>query len=76
MFFQLIAEIGPTRCTIITYVNPAVAVLLGVLILGERITVGMLIGFPLILIGSVLAARQARPAGDLPPEPAAAVATT
>ena len=77
LFFQLIAEIGPTRSTVITYVNPAVAVLLGVLVLGERLTVGMVVGFPLILIGSVLAARtgRQRPAEeirDLPAEPAAA----
>ena len=49
MFFALIAEIGPARATVITYVNPAVAVLLGVLLLDERFTLGMAIGFPLIL---------------------------
>jgi drug/metabolite transporter (DMT)-like permease len=61
LFFELIAAIGPSRATVITYVNPAVAVALGVSILGDRLTIGMLIGFPLILIGSVLAARQDRP---------------
>lgn len=75
LFFQLVAEIGPTRCTIITYVNPAVAVLLGVLVLGENITTGMLIGFPLILAGSVLAARKRPARTELPAEPAAAAAT-
>ncbi|MFL6162323.1 MAG: DMT family transporter [Jatrophihabitantaceae bacterium] len=69
LFFQLIAEIGPTRSTVITYVNPAVAVLLGVLVLGERLTLGMMIGFPLILLGSVLAARTAAPARERPSEP-------
>src|SRR6185312_9051221 len=49
---------GPARATVITYVNPAVAVLLGVLLLGEHFTVGMAVGFPLILAGSVLAARR------------------
>ena len=73
LFFQLIAEIGPTRCTVITYVNPAVAVLLGVLVLGERLTVGMVVGFPLILLGSVLAARTGTPTRGLPAEPAAPV---
>jgi drug/metabolite transporter (DMT)-like permease len=58
VFFALIADIGPARATVITYVNPAVAVLLGVALLGERFTVGMGVGFPLILIGSVLAARK------------------
>jgi drug/metabolite transporter (DMT)-like permease len=58
IFFALIAGIGPSRAVVITYVNPAVAVLLGVVALGERFTVGMAVGFPLILIGSVLAARR------------------
>ncbi|HEY7045995.1 MAG TPA: DMT family transporter [Jatrophihabitantaceae bacterium] len=58
LFFALIADIGPARSTVITYVNPAVAVLLGVALLGEQFTAGMAVGFPLILIGSVLAARK------------------
>ena len=58
IFFALVAEIGPARSTVITYVNPAVAVLLGVLLLDEPFTVGIAIGFPLILVGSVLAARR------------------
>jgi drug/metabolite transporter (DMT)-like permease len=62
VFFALIAEIGPVRATVITYVNPAVAAVLGVLVLGEDFTVGMGIGFVLVLAGSVLATRplQAR----------------
>jgi len=55
LFFALIAEIGPVRATVITYVNPAVAAVLGVGILGERFTPGMGIGFALVLAGSVLA---------------------
>lgn len=58
LFFALISAIGPARATVITYVNPAVAVLLGVLLLDERFTLGMAVGFPLILVGSVLAARR------------------
>ena len=61
LFFALIAAIGPARSTVITYVNPAVAVLLGVLLLGEKLTLGILLGFPLILAGSVLAARGRPP---------------
>ena len=60
LFFALIAEIGPVRATVITYVNPAVAAVLGVAILGEDFTLGMGIGFVLVLLGSVLATR-ARP---------------
>jgi drug/metabolite transporter (DMT)-like permease len=60
LFFALIAEIGPVRATVITYINPAVAALLGVAVLNERFTVGMGIGFALVLAGSVLATGQAR----------------
>jgi drug/metabolite transporter (DMT)-like permease len=78
LFFALIAEAGPARATVITYVNPAVAVALGVLVLGERLTVQMAIAFVLILGGSVLATRAAvRSADDgedISHEPHAAVA--
>ena len=59
LFFALIAEVGPVRATIITYFNPAVALLLGVLLLREPITVGAIVGFALILSGSLLATRRA-----------------
>jgi drug/metabolite transporter (DMT)-like permease len=82
VFFALIAEVGPVRSTVITYVNPAVAVLLGVLVLDERFTVATGVGFVLILAGSVLATARGGAAGaagpDLsaaPPEPAAAALT-
>ncbi len=58
LFFALIAEIGPVRSTVITYVNPAVAVALGVLLLNEHFTTGIAVGFPLILAGSFLATRS------------------
>ena len=72
VFFALIAEVGPARATVFTYVNPAVALLLGVVLLGERFTVGIAIGFPLILVGSVLAARRVtvRPPAVHPPSAA------
>jgi drug/metabolite transporter (DMT)-like permease len=57
LFFALIAEAGPARAAVITYVNPAVAVALGVLVLGERLTVTMGAAFAAILCGSVLATR-------------------
>jgi drug/metabolite transporter (DMT)-like permease len=66
VFFQLIAEVGPARATVITYVNPAVAVALGVLVLGEHLTPAIIVSFAAILGGSVLATRpgsgRARPA--------------
>lgn len=54
-FLELIKEVGPTRSTVITYVNPAVAVAAGALFLGENLTVGIAVAFTLILAGSVLA---------------------
>lgn len=69
VFFALIAEAGPNRALVITFVNPAVAVLLGVLLLSEPFTVGMAFGFPLILLGCVLATR--RSATAVPGQPMA-----
>ncbi|GAA0270159.1 DMT family transporter [Cryptosporangium japonicum] len=55
VYFALIREVGPVRATVFTYVNPAVAVLAGVLVLGERLTLLIGVAFVLILVGSVLA---------------------
>jgi drug/metabolite transporter (DMT)-like permease len=55
VFFALIGEVGPVRATVITYVNPAVAAVVGVVLLSEHLTTGMVIGFVLVLAGSVLA---------------------
>jgi drug/metabolite transporter (DMT)-like permease len=66
IFFALIAEVGPTRMTVITYINPAVAVALGVLLLDEPFTLGIRVGFPLVLLGSFLATRKAPPMEDEP----------
>jgi drug/metabolite transporter (DMT)-like permease len=54
LFFALIREVGPSRATVVTYVNPLVAVLLGIVLLGEPLTLGIALGMPLILVGSVL----------------------
>jgi drug/metabolite transporter (DMT)-like permease len=61
LFFALIAEVGAPRATVITYVNPAVALALGVALLREPLTPGIAIGFVLIVLGSVLATRRAPP---------------
>jgi drug/metabolite transporter (DMT)-like permease len=55
VFFALIREVGPSRALVFTYVNPAVAVTAGVLVLGEPLTATILVSFVLILAGSVLA---------------------
>lgn len=57
LFFRLIELAGPIRATVITFLNPAVAILLGIVVLSEPLTVGMLLGFPLVLVGAFLATR-------------------
>jgi drug/metabolite transporter (DMT)-like permease len=64
VMFALIAEAGPARMTLITYINPVVAILLGALILDEPITVGLAIGFPLIILGSILGTWRSAPPPD------------
>ncbi|HWP63946.1 MAG TPA: DMT family transporter [Candidatus Binatia bacterium] len=83
VFAALIAEIGPVRATVITYVNPAVAAVLGVLLLGEDFSLSMALGFGLVVAGSALATRGPtastaeasplvlEPAGDAEPGSAA-----
>ena len=61
-FFRLIHEVGPGRATVITYVNPVVALALGVAILDESVTTGTVVGLLLILAGSWLSTD-----GRLPP---------
>jgi drug/metabolite transporter (DMT)-like permease len=61
VFAALIDEIGPVRATVITYINPAVAAVLGVLVLRENFSVAMGIGFALVILGSTLATRPAGP---------------
>jgi drug/metabolite transporter (DMT)-like permease len=66
VFFALIAEVGPVRATVITYVNPAVAVALGVTLLHEPFTLGIGLGFALVLGGSVVATRPGSPTSERP----------
>lgn len=74
-FFALIGEVGPVRAPLFTYVNPIVAIVLGVLVLGEHLSGGLLIGFPIVIVGCWLAATGGRfrtPADAAPvaPDPA------
>jgi drug/metabolite transporter (DMT)-like permease len=61
-FFALVAEVGASRGTVFTYVNPAVSVLLGVTLLGEPLNVEIVVGFLLIIAGSWLST-----GGSVPP---------
>jgi len=60
-FAALIREVGPVRATVITYVNPVVAAVLGVLVLDETLALPMLVGFALAITGSMLATRRPEP---------------
>ncbi len=57
-FFIVLRKIGPARASLVTYMNVMIAVLLGVIVLSEPLTIGIIIGLPLVLIGSFLASRK------------------
>jgi drug/metabolite transporter (DMT)-like permease len=61
----LIREAGPARALVVTYVNPVIAVALGIVFLGESPGAGAFLGLALILVGSWLAT-----GGTRPPQPA------
>lgn len=58
VFFAVMTDIGPARVSLVTYLNTAFAVVLGVLILSEPLTLGITIGLPMVLLGSYLASRK------------------
>lgn len=68
LMFFVVSHAGASRASIVTYINPAVATLLGVGFLHERLGVGGMVGFALILLGSWLAARGATTEHALQPE--------
>jgi drug/metabolite transporter (DMT)-like permease len=68
LYGMLIAEVGAGRALVVTYINPVIAVGLGVAVLGERPGAGAIAGLLLILAGSWLAT-----GGRLPPSPTAIV---
>jgi drug/metabolite transporter (DMT)-like permease len=76
VFFALIAEVGPARATVITYVNPAVAIVLGYFVLSEPLTLGMAIGFPLVILGSFLGTMKSKAAHAAPDAATTAPART
>jgi drug/metabolite transporter (DMT)-like permease len=64
VFYELIKEAGSSRSVVVVYSNTAIAVLLGVIGLHEPFTVGIALGFPLIVLGSYLATSVARGVQD------------
>jgi len=55
VFFELVKEVGSSRSVVVTYFNTAIAVVLGVVGLHETLTSGIVLGFPLVLIGCIFA---------------------
>jgi drug/metabolite transporter (DMT)-like permease len=71
LMFYLVGHAGASRAAVITYINPAVAALLGVFLLHERLGWGGILAFVLILLGSWLATRGAATPRGRPVEAAA-----
>jgi drug/metabolite transporter (DMT)-like permease len=59
-FFTLLRLIGAPKASTVTYPNTAIAIALGVILLNEPVTTGMLIGFPMVLLGSYLATSRSK----------------
>jgi len=68
VFFELVKEVGSTRSTVVTYINTAIAVVLGIVGLHEPLTVGIAAGFPFVLVGSVIATSRAGTTAKLTPQ--------
>ena len=58
IFFKIMDDIGPARASLVTYINTSFAVVLGVLILSEPLTLGIMVGLPMVLVGSYFASRK------------------
>ncbi|NDE71548.1 MAG: multidrug DMT transporter permease, partial [Actinobacteria bacterium] len=58
VFFRVLDEIGPARASLVVYPNTAVAVVLGIIVLREPLTLAIGIGLPMVLIGSYFASRK------------------
>ena len=61
-FYTLLAELGPARASIISYIAPGFSVVYGVVLLGEPFSVAAVAGLALILAGSWLAVQRRLPA--------------
>jgi len=64
MYFYLIVAAGAARASVVAYINPAVAAVLGVFILHEHFGLGSMLGLILILFGSWLATGGAHKANE------------
>jgi len=58
LYFSVMADFGPARASLVTYPNTAIAVVLGIIFLNEPLTLGIVLGLPLVLVGSYFASRK------------------
>ena len=58
IFFIVLKEIGAARASLVVYPNTAVAVVLGIFLLDEQLTLAIAIGLPMVLLGSYFASRK------------------
>ncbi|MEY3115726.1 MAG: hypothetical protein RL611_440, partial [Actinomycetota bacterium] len=58
VFFIVLKEIGAARASLVVYPNTAVAVVLGIFLLDEQLTLAIAIGLPMVLLGSYFASRK------------------
>jgi drug/metabolite transporter (DMT)-like permease len=58
IFFLVLEEIGPARASLVVYPNTAVAIVLGIFLLDEKLTLAIVIGLPMVLLGSYFASRK------------------
>jgi drug/metabolite transporter (DMT)-like permease len=61
LFYRLIADVGPARASMVSYVAPAFSIVYGVVLLGEHLTLAAIGGLALILAGSWLGAQGRLP---------------
>lgn len=64
-FFILLGMIGAPKASTVTYPNTAIAIALGVILLNEPVTLGMAVGFPMVLLGSYLATSRSGRTGAM-----------
>lgn len=57
VYVELIREAGPSRALVFVYVNPAVAIVAGVVFLSEPLTALIVVSFVMVLAGCALATR-------------------
>lgn len=62
LYYRLLGQLGATRTSTVTYLIPVVAVTLGIVVLGEPLTLTMVLGAVVVVMGVAMVQRPARTA--------------